>query len=235
MSETEIDITYDFRKDANNGDPDKESPTLRRYHKLLWSKLLPNGKLFKLSTDSALRYLYHNSEIGEFILSSDSVIQTFTHWKRYQHIIGQIPEADKCRFNYIGYTIGGMMVFPANRVNGRMTINGARGCNRKIDDRFDLTLECIRRFYSGEESPLYEDLLRYQDFVNLFANFKGYVDFFILQDLVKDDYSSVQFFSPFDDFRSPALPASVEDYRLFMDNTISFVQNRNARIAEYYR
>jgi hypothetical protein len=36
-----IDITFDFRLDTPNGkDPDSFSATLRRYHKLLWSKPL---------------------------------------------------------------------------------------------------------------------------------------------------------------------------------------------------
>ncbi|WP_113903400.1 DUF6994 family protein [Brevibacterium celere] len=34
------------------------------------------------------------------------------------------------------------------------TINGARGLHPRIVDRFDLTLECIRRHYRGEPSPL---------------------------------------------------------------------------------
>jgi hypothetical protein len=46
----------------------------------------------------------------------------------------------------ISYTIGGMMVFPGNAIDGKWTINQARGCLRKISDRFDLTLECIRRY-----------------------------------------------------------------------------------------
>ena len=41
-----IDITFDMRTDANGGDPDTTSPTLRRYHKLLWSRPLPNGADF---------------------------------------------------------------------------------------------------------------------------------------------------------------------------------------------
>jgi len=39
-----IDITFDFRSDTPGypkKDPDALSPTLRRYHKLLWSKPLP--------------------------------------------------------------------------------------------------------------------------------------------------------------------------------------------------
>ena len=46
------------------------------------------------------------------------------------------------------------MVFPGNRIDGKYTINVARGLNKKIADRMDLTLECIRRHYLGEDSPL---------------------------------------------------------------------------------
>ena len=31
------------------------------------------------------------------------------------HIIDQIPELEREEFNRIGYTIGGMMIFPANQ------------------------------------------------------------------------------------------------------------------------
>ena len=40
----DIDVTFDFRSDTRpKKDPDKDSATLRRYHKLLWSKPLPSG------------------------------------------------------------------------------------------------------------------------------------------------------------------------------------------------
>ena len=115
-------------------------------------------------------------------------------------IIDQIPEVEREEFMRIGYTIGGMMVFPANRVDGKMTINGARGCHPRIKDRFDLTLECIRRHYLDEPSPLGDTLARYADFFGLFGDFAGYVDFFHLQDLVNEDTSTVKFFMPFEDF-----------------------------------
>ena len=39
-----IDTSFDFRTDTPVGqDPDAYSPTLRQYHKLLWSKALPSG------------------------------------------------------------------------------------------------------------------------------------------------------------------------------------------------
>jgi hypothetical protein len=75
---TDIDITYDFRRDTPEGkDPDSYSKTLRQYHKMLWSKPLPSGELFQLSDDTPGHYLHHKSALGEFSLSSDAVIPTF--------------------------------------------------------------------------------------------------------------------------------------------------------------
>jgi hypothetical protein len=48
MSNNLINIEYDMRKDSNGRDPDKYSNTLKSYHKNLWSKQLPSGKLFDL-------------------------------------------------------------------------------------------------------------------------------------------------------------------------------------------
>jgi len=230
-----MDITFDFRTDATGPDPDNSSPTLRRYHQMLWSKSLPNGKLFHLDCNSGRGYLYHKSDVGEFVLTSDSVLPTFTNRKRYVHIIEQFPKEEVERFEYITYTIGGMMIFPGNKINGFMTINGARGFNQKISDRFDLTLECIRRYYIGEASPLYNDLTRYDQFFRLFIDFKGYVNFFLLQDLLTDDYSAIRFFTPFDNFNSSPVPESIEGYKSFRERTTAFVESRNNRIANLFR
>jgi hypothetical protein len=46
-----VDVTFDFRSDTPDypkNDPDVVSPTLRGYHKLLWSKPLPSGVVFEL-------------------------------------------------------------------------------------------------------------------------------------------------------------------------------------------
>jgi len=228
-----IDTEFDFQTDAGGGDPDSTSPTLRRYHKALWSKPLPDGTVFTLRDDKSGAYLYHTSNRGEFFLSSDTVIPTFIRRKRYSHIIEQIP-TDVCeKFWGICYTMGGMMIFPGNRINGAQTINGTRGFNSKISDRFDLTLECIRRFYIAEESPLSEVFARYDSFFGLFENFVGYVKFFLLQDLVSPDFSKVSFFMPFSSFSASPFPADVDQYYEYMDNAIGFVRDRNMRIAQY--
>src|SRR5215475_3961752 len=156
------------------------SPSLRLYHKLLWSKALPSGRLFDLDDTVRGVYLHHSSELGEFFLCSDSVIPTFTRWLSLRRITELFTEEENEAFRTIGYTIGGMMVFPGNRIDGKPTINGTRGLNRKIADRFDLTLECIRRHYLVQSSPLGETLARYRDFFALFEDFSGYVEFFML-------------------------------------------------------
>jgi hypothetical protein len=228
-----IDVSFDFRTDASGKDPDRYSPTLRRYHKLLWSKPLPSGLSFDLDETKPRAYLYHHSDLGEFFLSSDSVIPTFTRWNSMKHITGLIPEEENEAFRTIGYTIGGMMVFPANLVDRKPTINAMRGFNRQIADRLDTTLECVRRHYLGRSSPLGETLSRYSAFFALFEDFSGYVDFFMLQDLVTEDCSAVNFFMPFDDFNTPSVPKDVDTYKEYRHRSIEFVKARNRRIDRH--
>jgi hypothetical protein len=228
-----IDITFDFRSDTPPGrDPDTFSPTLRTYHQLLWSKPLPNGELFELDVTGPPYYLHHRSQLGEFWLSSDAVVPSF-RW--LAPIIDQIPEVEREEFIHIGYTIGGMMVFPANRVDGKMTINGRRGCHPRIKDRFDLTLECIRRHYLDEPSPLGDTLALYADFFGLFGDFTGYVDFFYLQDLVNKVSSTVKFSMPFEGFDASPLLVTLDAYLAYRQNAIEFIESRNRRIATYVR
>ena len=227
-----IDINFDFRTDTPKGkDPDSYSPTLRLYHKLLWSKQLPNGSLFTLQDTHKDCYLYHSSEMGEFHLSSDSAIHTFSRWKSMSHIVSQVNEVDIESFRSLGYTIGGMIIFPSNKVDGKSTINGARGFNSKIRDRIDLTLECIRRYYLNEDSPLEDVLLRYSSFFEIFGDFQGYIEFFLLQDLVSVDFNSIKFFIPFDNFKTSAIPLNLDMYTSYKENVMNFINLRNTRIA----
>jgi hypothetical protein len=223
-----IDTSFDFLSDTPCGkDPDSHSKTLRRYHKLLWSKPLPSRDFFDLSDTVPGRYLYHRSHLGEFSLGSDAVIPTF---KWNSTIKAMIPEAELLAFNSLGYTIGGMMVFPRNIGSRGWTINQARGCNRAIGDRFDLTLECIRRHYNGVPSPLSSVLARYSAFFNLFVHFRGYVEFFLLQDLVTPDYSEVIIASPFDNFNGSPIPRDPIEYNKYRTASEAFIIARNARI-----
>ncbi len=229
-----IDTNFDFYSDTPSGkDPDTSSPTLRRYHKLLWSKPLPNGFDFNLTDTTTKVYLHHKSELGEFFLSSDSIGHTYSKHKRMSGIVNQISSHEMDTFFALCSTIGGYIIFPSNKVDNKMTINGSRGINHKIKDRVDLTLECIRRHYFNEDSPLSDTLQRYNDFFSLFQDFQGYIDFFLLQDLVKDDYLSIKFCLSFVGFENPALPDNVQDYRVYKKNMTDFVLARNQRILNF--
>ena len=145
-------------------------------------------------------------------------------------IINEISADEINDFSALCSTIGAYMVFPTKKVDNKMTINGSRGLNKSVKDRFDLTLECIRLHYCKESSPLSETFNRYTDFFNLFIDFKGYVDFFFLQDLVGQDYKSVKFWIPLNSFDDSPMPRSIDDYRLFKENLMGFIRERNNRI-----
>ena len=228
-----IDINFDFYSDTPQGkDPDSNSPTLRKYHQILWSKNLPGGVLFDLNLTTP-KLLHHNSDVGEFFLSSDGIAHTYRSVKKMSHIIDQVDSKELDSFFSICSTIGAYVIFPSKKINNKMTINGARGVNHKVQDRFDLTLECIRRFYLEQSSPLSETLDRYFSFFNLFRDFRGYVDFFLLQDLVDENYLTINFWHPFDSFDSPPLPKDVTEYHVYKENVIEFVNARNQRVLSY--
>ena len=226
-----IDINFKMYSDANGKDPDFASPTLRDYHRILWSKKLPNGSQFELKTNKSGFYLWHHSELGEYSLGSDAITHSYRKHKSKKWLTEQLTNQVNSVFE-IGSTIGGYIVFPNKQVNRKYTINQERGVNKLIDDRFDLTLECIKRFYKGEDSPLYAVLNRYKDYFNLFGDFKGYIDFFLLQDLVDDNYN-IKFYLPFNDFQTPPNFEKIEDYLTYKNGVEIFVSFRNKRILEH--
>ncbi len=227
-----IDTAFDAYSDTPAGrDPDSHSPTLRRYHQKLWSKRLPDGTPFALLTNHPKAYLHHKSGRGEFFLSSDAIGHTYRYVKAMAPIIDKIPQEQLDQFFSIASTVGAYVIFPSQKIDRKPTINGARGLHWKIKDRFDLTLECIRRHYDYEDSPLSETLLRYAAFFELFGSFKNYVDFFLLQDFVSEDGTSIKFFTPFRGFDGPPLPATIQDYLLYRDRLAASIIARNNRIA----
>lgn len=230
---TVLNTEFDFRQDTPPGkDPDARSPTLRKYHKQLWSKRLPSGDFFELDDKSPKAYLHHYSILGEFFLASDSAVPTFRKYAALSGLLNQVPQNMREEFSSVSCTIGRMIVFPGNRFDRKMTINGARGLHNRIRDRFDLTVECIRRHYANEISPLSDTLNRYREFFSLFGDFQGYVEFFLLQDMAAEDYCSVRFFLPFDNFTSSPLPKSLESYQDYRKLAISFIQARGKRMLQ---
>jgi hypothetical protein len=231
VNEIIIDTNFKTYTDANGGDPDSTSRTLKSYHKILWNKLLPDGTKFELTDKKSGTYLYHNSEFGEFDLGSDAITHSYRNHTRKQWLISQISDEVNQLFE-IGSTIGAYILFPRVKIENKFTINQARGINSLIDDRFDLTLECIRLFYIAQTSPLFDTFLRYENFFKLFESFENYVNFFLLDDLLNEKLQ-VKFYLPFDDFKTKPNFKNVEDYLIYKNKVIEFVQQRNDRIKKY--
>lgn len=229
-----IDVKIKMYSDSNKKDPDTFSEILHKYHGLLWEKILPNGCLFDLEKSTSSPYYFKSSVLNnKYIFSSDSIIHTYSRRQSMQKIVEKFPVESIEDFFDLASTIGGYIIFPANKVDNKLTINQIRGIHPKINDRFDLTLECIRLWYLGIESPLYNHLERYKDYFEMFANFKGYVDFFLLNDMVDEKYEKVNFWLPFKDFngRKP-IPLDEKEYGYYIDKITSFVNARNHRIKK---
>lgn len=223
----DIDIRFDVRNDSHGKDPDAVSETLKSYHQLLWSKPLPNGQILELETGKGFYLRWDDMYFG-----SDSIIVSFMHagYKHRQMIMDSIPNFDEYREDYLkkAYTIAGSIIFP----QVRWSMNQARGCSRKISDRWDLTLECIRRLYSGESSPLDTALQKSKGFFELFVDFKGYVDFFLLQDCVDENYNvNLWLNTPL--WITDPMPESVESYMNWINKELTFVAKRSERMESY--
>ena len=166
--------------------------------------------------------------------ASDSIAAIFRYERcrpLIEEVVSSIEDYHSFMEDFIRrtYTVGGAMIFPRHR----NSINQIRGTNKRISDRWDLTLECIRRFYEGEESPIFWCLAQDKVFFDLFVDFRGYVDFFFLQDCVSPDYSEVRLWLGNEPFEDDPLPENVEDYLSWIRSNLDFVEKRNRRIGRF--
>lgn len=226
MTLKDIDITFDFQTDTREGkDPDSDSKTLRAYQQLLWSKPLPNGEIMELGIEKGFL------KWRDMWFGSDSITASFIHNRfRLRKEVESRPGFAQWKKDYWHktYTIGGGIIFPMVR----WSMNQARGCSVRICDRWDLTLECIRRFYLGEPTPIDKAFERSREFFKLFVDFKGYVDFFLLQDCVDENYN-VKFWLNTPLFESMPMPKNMEEYEIWINSQLDFVSKRAQRIADY--
>jgi hypothetical protein len=229
-----LDPDFDCRLDAGGRDPDSHSSTLRRYHQLLWSKCLPDGTHFDLEISGPKPFLVHRSHLGEFRLTSDSITHRYVNRPRIAVLVNDLDAEERLFVEKNAWPVAQCIVFPGNKVDGQATINGARGMNHRIGDRWDLTLECIRRHYEGLESPLSLVLERYRSFFKLFGSFAGYVDFFLLQDLVDEQSRSVRFYLPFDNFASSPFPDELDVYKCYIRGVAQFSKARAERMRRWW-
>ncbi|QUX20973.1 hypothetical protein K1J57_30725 [Nocardiopsis sp. MT53] len=125
-------------------------------------------------------------------------------------VVTELDDGKFKTFWNLGYTVGGVMIWPGNRAGNKQTISSARGFPPRLSDRFDLTVECVRRRYTGGRSPLGDVLIRHAEFFALFETFQGLIDHFLLRDLRKGD--RIRFAMPFDDSALPSVPQDLATY-----------------------
>ena len=216
---------------------------------MLWSKSLPDGRLLQLSTPSWSAYLQVASLAGRWTLGSDNFATTHANaLPTSSRALDSFADGHLCDF----CTIGGYIVFPnglaqhvPTSVNGsvrRWSLNQARGMERRISDRFDLTLEAIRMFYSGvvhrSENPIGDVLEAYRWWFDLFGRgaegFLAYADFFFLTPML-DSRGLVKPFGPLTLAFADALPSGDEaTYRAYVADQRAFVSSAEQLITHWW-
>ena len=242
MKEKFIDTEFCFLDDVGNGefkaetyisetkrsfnncpykDPDASSKKLYLYHQSLWQKKLPSG--LYLEFDIHKGFNLFNKQIGR--LSSD-YIGPSASWA----IKKGISDREIAFYLKKTRTIGGHMIWPVKRSEkNKKSINQARGGRSGLYDRIDLTLINLKRYYDMTEDDVenYKLLEEYKanaDWFDLFETFRNFIDFFLLQDFVDEDYKIIEL-APLD----PILPL---DYESFIANNVNAIEKRNRRIKE---
>jgi hypothetical protein len=243
-SVSNIDPDLDFASYYHDGgDPDRDCERLYQWHRALWGRAVAGVGPFELEIvyDRGYEMRLRVGDGTELRLASDGIIPTWSTpgWtmRFAPHLVAEI-ERDENDFYRIASTIGGYIVFPRNRMGQTgPTINQARGKHPAIADRFDLTLECIRRHYSepAAENPLGARLAYYNDFFALFGDFDTYVSFFLLDDLITEGRNAVKSLMTGESltaFSMPAFATSAQEYAEYRQRSISFVTARNERIRK---
>lgn len=232
-----IDVNFNFTTDTsgfwdgfwNSGlgnhckssDPDAISKTLKEYHRILWSRKLPNGQVMKLADNGD--YLGW----GDFRFASDILI-TGQRYERKREVLEDVPNYRQFVEEFVSkaYTIGNFIIWPKHN----NSINQVRGTCPGICDRFDLTLDCIKKYYSGETSELYDVLVGDKKFFDLFVDFNGFVDFFYLGAWVKEvdgEYKVINLLPGND-----VLPKNSTAYIKYVENALGVIEQRNDDIKE---
>lgn len=239
-SQGTLDVRFDFKSETPPGhDADAASPTLRHYHRILWSKPLRSGGALELFAPASRRegYLINTSSGGPRIhFGSDAITHSYSTWTRPSELaraVASLDEDQRKKYLFPPYTIGSAMIWPV-RFADKPTLNQARGTRHQIADRIDLTLECIRRHYIGRtDSPLADVLSAYGDFFAIYEDFAEFVEFFHFQDLVVNDGEAIRFFLPFEDFSRNGAPKSIDEYVAYREATLRFISARQDRIQAW--
>jgi len=227
-----IDITCSMNKDTDETNLNGNSSTLNKYNVFLWSRTLNGKQDFQLRiSNSKSCDLVYEGYPRTFKFICDSILPNYSKCEPMKHIVKNIEKKEADELSNLGRTVGGYILFPTGIKSGKPDINESRLSNPKIMGRFDLTLECIKRWYINKKSPLYDDIDRYRDFFELFNSFKAYVDYFLLRDMLDSNYRVI-FWTPFTKFKGSPLPKDEQEYKRYVEAANTFIFKRNQRILK---
>lgn len=238
----EIDYSTACFADLTQGfpyaDPDAKCEELREMHYRLYNRyaLYINRpfsfeKKYPLSFSEG-RYFYL-LENGSCRLGSDTMNSSYLYYEALKNIKSEMEkcgrnaeaEIEKYRKNII-YRPGNFIVFPKNSSN---SINTVRGCCGKIKDRFDLTLDCIKKQYADKDNPLSWVLRKHwEDFFDRFNGFNEYINFFMLEDYLDEKDNVVRFI----DNKYHILPQTLEEYDEYIRRISAVIEKRTKRILK---
>ena len=236
-------------------DPDQYCYNLYQRHLAAWRRgqLLPILDSDVQGDKDSYHLLWKRKQLGkpDIRFGSDTIFTDFVGYDDQDPCHAVFKQLATMSADYLTemekYTkecyqnIGGFIIFP--RMIG--SINTDRGDrNLSIKDRFDLTLDCIRRYYNKKNptdaAPLNATFAKEENiaFFNLFSSFKDYVDFFCLQGLVNGDYTRVinlmgdTVWVNNTTFEHDVLPRNQDEYKQWMQNQLDFIRHRTTLIKE---
>ena len=164
-----------------------------------------------------------------FSVSSDFIGSSRAHAKS----VG-ISDVDVGKYLKESRVLGGHVLFPKTLwINGTIeytgkggTINTARGGEKGFCDRFDCTLQDIKLFYSSQNSKLEKYYNKYNEWLYLFKSFKGFIDFFSLNDFCNPNYEVYDLSSVDDNMKYTRLiDTSYSDISFYKINDMEIYSN----------
>lgn len=193
-------------------------------------------KTFYLTTD----YIGASKNKAQFAEGKDKYIDSDLARLSLDEIVAFLNETRKLGGHIFLPTL---IQFPGNdkcEKRNVHTLNQAKGFN--LNDRFDLYLLDLNNYYiNGKTSESMQPVFDYfSSWLDLFDDFKGYVDFFKLNDFVSDDYTQVinlltgEYFDKGTKVTPEinVLPKDHDGYLAYAQNTVKIIKKRNELIVD---
>lgn len=206
-------------------DPADFSAKLAQYQILLYTKPLPSGGFLKLRANKFNQVEAELPSGESILLTSMPLIHQACFEADNHELLSKLPQSQVDIMLRTLVTSGNYMLIPAQPLNGYRLDDFRK--NPRIGNRIDLYLECVRRQYAGEPSPLDDILNPFKPWFELFLSFKQFVEFFYLGNLYDPKLKKIHFFKTFDpDFPINLDPETGSSSMLVLSHSVIFAGSR---------